>query len=502
MRQLRAIGLLLCPAILGATPLLAVNQLSMPRLDLSGRQLVPIHCSHDLGITGFSLSIAYNPAIISVTAVVEGQTLQDYLTANPQANHFSSGKINSTKGTIVWGVVLDLNDPKAVLPATTDDVLMQLDVTTRTTGVTGLQFKDGLGDSFPISNLFVDALANSIPPALVSGIITVGYFGPTAQAGPDRFAGENSTITLDSSGTIVFPGLTPTFQWKQLSGPAAQFLGGSTGAQAKAALPAVTGDTPLVFQLTAGDGVQSSTDQVAVTTVDLDLRTGTLTGGASTAAQVVSGGKRAMVFQGDLKWESSVEDGLFTGLRFSASGDGDESTLLTGATLYVDENGNGTFDDADRQLGGRTAVASDNGQVAFSFSERMATGTSRRFFLVVDLAQPKAQAAGGLVTSLGLAAVAAFLIRIGRGLLLAGPGRAAGPWRRLGPLALILVLGLPLLTISCGGGGGGSKGASAPASRGVRFDLADPSDVGLQGASTGVPISATSGAIEGPALDV
>jgi hypothetical protein len=80
---------------------------------------------------------------------------------------------------------------------------------------------------------------------------------PTADAGPDQIVDEGSPVHLEGSATD--PDNQPlTLSWTQKSGPTVQLDGGDFTA------PLVTQNTPLVFTLTASDGMLSATDDVQV----------------------------------------------------------------------------------------------------------------------------------------------------------------------------------------------------------------------------------------------
>ena len=175
-------------------------------------------------------------------------------------------------------------------------------------------------------------------------------------------------------------------------GPAAQILAGADTLQPQILLPQVSVDTALVFELSAGDGTTTLTDQMVVTVLDLDLRPGSLGIDAGFGGELIDGGTRAVVFQGDLTWSSGLEDGTWTRAVFHAGGLGNEAKLLSGAGLYVDANGNGSYDAADRQVGDAAILAKDDGEVQFTLSEALQLGAAKRFFLVADVRQGAAGA--------------------------------------------------------------------------------------------------------------
>jgi large repetitive protein len=87
---------------------------------------------------------------------------------------------------------------------------------------------------------------------------------PVANAGADRTVDEGTAVHLDGSASTDPDMQMLTLTWAQKSGPAVTLNGGDFTA------PQVMGDTPLVFTLTASDGMLSATDDVTITVHDLD----------------------------------------------------------------------------------------------------------------------------------------------------------------------------------------------------------------------------------------
>jgi hypothetical protein len=388
----RSARLTLCGLVLmgsfTASPAWGLNGISIPEVVLaegSSGAALAVHASHDSALSGFSLSIRYQPAAITITGVTSAGT-------SIEAPEYWKGVIDKSRGEVIWGAVLDLTAPlDRALAASVDQVLALLlvDVAAKAGTKSAVELIDGLG-SYPTPNMLIDMSGNPVGSlALRSGSITVGppgYLPPLADAGSDLAVAELATVLLDGSKSSSPSALPLAYRWSQLSGPLAEPAGPMTAARATLAMPAVSGDQTLVFELQVDDGVSQATDQVTVTAVDLDLRKAALQPVAGGTVPAGPGGLRALVFQADLQWGATVEGGLWKGARFWGAGSGDESKLLAGAALYVDANGNHIFDAGDRQLASSPPPAADNGLLAFQFSEPLSAGTSLRFFLVVDLA--------------------------------------------------------------------------------------------------------------------
>jgi hypothetical protein len=92
---------------------------------------------------------------------------------------------------------------------------------------------------------------------------------PTANAGAAQTVDENTAVSLPGSGTDP-DGTIASYAWTQTVGPAASLSGANT-ATATFTAPAVTTDTPLVFQLTVTDndgGTANATVDVTVKNVN------------------------------------------------------------------------------------------------------------------------------------------------------------------------------------------------------------------------------------------
>jgi hypothetical protein len=248
------------------------------------------------------------------------------------------------------------------------------------------------------------------------------------------------------------------------------------GAPAAVPIELVDGLGPYPIKNITIDGARPSVHPV-LHAGSIAVVAGALAAPAPASPGPIDGGRRAVAFCGALSWKGGAEDGAWTGIRFRASGDGDESRLLSGARLYIDADGDGAFGAGDRTAGEAAAILVDDGETAFAFSESVPRDRPVTFFLVVDVVRPAAGAA-----LIGPAAVAAALAWAGR--------RRRGRAARAIALAALLA-GIPLAPVACGGGGGGGGTAGAPASREIRFGVMAPADLDLRGASSGVAAPVT-----------
>jgi len=96
---------------------------------------------------------------------------------------------------------------------------------------------------------------------------------PVANAGPDQTVDENTTITLDGSGsTDADPDDTLTYAWSQTSGPSVT-LSSNIAQKPTFAAPTVTTDTNLTFSLVVTDnkGASSANDTVNILVEDVPI---------------------------------------------------------------------------------------------------------------------------------------------------------------------------------------------------------------------------------------
>jgi hypothetical protein len=330
---------------------------------------------------------------------------------------------------------------------------------------------------------------------------------PVANAGVDQVMPELSSVTLDASLSASPENQALSFHWTQVSGPPALLTGVDT-ARPTFTVPQVSEDTELVFEVEVSDGSSSDVDRVTVLVIDLERRTGSLALLPGSGSTLIESGTRALVFQGQISWNGSLtntpEDALWTKMRFTGSGAGDESKLLTGATLYSDTNQNGSLDSEDEPIGPKASMAPGNSALEFNFSKELAANSTRSFFLVVDLAAP-VETTSALFFPALLAAGGGLwrLLRHRARSHRASSRRAASLLPLLGVAILFC---LPLGAAACGGGGGGGGGGNGgppPAvSREIRFGILTPSDIELRGKLTGVAGAVHGLPIQGAPLDV
>jgi MYXO-CTERM domain-containing protein len=88
---------------------------------------------------------------------------------------------------------------------------------------------------------------------------------PVANAGPDQTVDENTSATLNGSGSIDPDNNTLTYAWSQTGGAPTVTLTGANTAQPVFTAPGVTANTVLTFTLTVSDGLLSHSDTVAIT---------------------------------------------------------------------------------------------------------------------------------------------------------------------------------------------------------------------------------------------
>jgi len=473
-----------------------IGEVTVP--EKAADQKLDVHCEHDVAARAYSLSIQYDSKAMRVTSIGhEGTSVE-----NPD---FWGD--TSREGEIALGVVLDTTSPLTrYLPPASDHTLARVtfDVIGKAGTTSPIAFKDDLGQFNPVDNVLTNESGRDVPIELTNGtlrIVAPAATVPIANAGPDQIVPEVSRVEIDASRSHSPEGKSLVFAWRQTGGPPVQELSGQDTSQISFTVPPVGGDSEITFELvvteTGSAPSKTAKDEVKVFAIDLDQRRGALQA-VPGAAQVIDGATRAILFQGDLSWNSAMEDGFWTRMRFTPGGAGDESTLLRGTSLHWDSNSNGVFDASDEKLGGTETVAVDGDPVEFTFFELLRNGETRRFFLVADL---EPQGSRGFLLPLAI---------LGAGLGATRRARRAGSRARRAVfrgLIILLVAAAALVPVACGGGGGGGRGGGGgggqpTVSREVRFDVVAPNDVGLQGTETGVQVGASGAPIQGPALDL
>jgi len=198
-----------------------------------------------------------------------------------------------------------------------------------------------------------------------------------------------------------------------------------------------------------------------------------------------------LAFQGNLRIQNPNDSEDWVSAVFSAVGDGDESNRISELQLFIDSNGDRSFDAGDTQLGSAESFVSDNQPLTFNgFSETLANQTSVDFFVVAKMdssqvaaiAKPRASATPVLATG------AVVLIMLLLLLLLRGkfPLRGEGPLLNAS-CSLVVLLALAVLPVA-GCGGGGSSGGGAPPPTPTTLDLQlQLSSISTVGSTTGTP---------------
>lgn len=222
-----------------------------------------------------------------------------------------------------------------------------------------------------------------------------------------------------------------------------------------------------------------------VAIADLDSRTAVCS--VSESAQgLIDEGRRAVLFQGGISWSSTREDATWNRVRFRGVGRGDESRLLRNARLYLDADGGGAFDDADEPLGDPVPAIPPDDAIEFVFFRAMPDGAAETYFLVAEVTSPRPASEAAIVPG-----IAALALAIGAGFRgRRRAGRARG-------ISLALAAAAVLAAVSFAACDGGHR-----ASREVQFAIEEASDMGLQGARSGVSIVPEGLPLLGPAIDV
>ena len=83
----------------------------------------------------------------------------------------------------------------------------------------------------------------------------------TANAGPDRLVGIDTSVTLDGSRSSASAGIS-SYQWTQIQGPTVT-LSDATAVNPTFTAPSMS--STLVFRLAVSDGVITATDTVTIT---------------------------------------------------------------------------------------------------------------------------------------------------------------------------------------------------------------------------------------------
>ena len=147
---------------------------------------------------------------------------------------------------------------------------------------------------------------------------------PQSDAGTDQAVNEDSTVTLDGSGSADDDGTISGYQWTQTSGPSVS-LNGSTSQQATFTAPSVDVSTGLSFQLAVtDDGGLSDTDTCQITVLPVAPKDSDDDG--------ISDTDEIAIYGTDPYNADSDGDGISDGQEIS---DGTDPTTSNSATEYA-----------------------------------------------------------------------------------------------------------------------------------------------------------------------
>ncbi|MBI4585320.1 MAG: choice-of-anchor D domain-containing protein [Planctomycetes bacterium] len=336
-------------------------------------------------------------------------------------------------------------------------------------------------------------------PSVFVTLIGSGVSPIRADAGDDRFAPEGSLVTLDGSNSFTSCGEFLSFIWEQVSGPPAQDLTRSEdGGQITFTVPPIDGgDKPMVFVLTVGDACENeASDDVTVVAIDVDERAAVLSLRSAVAKEIpTEEGKRLIVFDGQIDWQTDLEDGLWSGVRFNIQNDSGLESLRQ-ATIYRDSNDNGDLDEEDLALDSAGGVNPDN-TVLFEFEKTLKKGQPDRFLLVVDFeSTPPSDTTTSFLPALLLALGLIGLRRLCKGQSLEKSALLF--------LLVAVCLAFPALPVACHRGHGhpGESGQPLAPANEASFQLQGTVDVFIKGKTTGVAAKITGLPLVGPTIQI
>ncbi|MGQ9589225.1 MAG: PKD domain-containing protein, partial [Planctomycetota bacterium] len=399
-------------ACFASPPASAANRVSLPQLVVpegATGQAVEVRCEHDFALAAYALVVAYDEVYLEVAgATVEGTS----------AGGAEFADVADVGGVLVFNVVLDTALPfTRSLPPAADHTLGRLTVSLRPAAapgtLTSLVFLSDFDDGHHVyDTLLANEAGESVIPVRANGSIEVVAAGepvsPIANAGPDILVAEGSQVSLDGSGSASPAGESLAYLWEQTSGPGVD-LSGADLAQAAIAFtaPEVADDAVAVFRLTV-TGEESdlaSSDGVRISIADLDSRTATCS--VSESAQgLIDGGRRAVLFEGAVAWNSPREGLTWHRVRFRGVGRGDESRLLRAARLYLDADGGGAFDDADEPLGDLVPEIPPDDAIEFVFFRAIPDGAAETYFLVAEVTSPRPASGAAVIPGIAVLAAA------------------------------------------------------------------------------------------------
>jgi hypothetical protein len=190
---------------------------------------------------------------------------------------------------------------------------------------------------------------------------------------------------------------------------------------------------------------------------------------------------KVIAFQGSLEVQNDLESNDWSSATFAPIGEGEESTRITEARLYVDSNGNHKYDITDLEIGSAETFPSETGPLTFNgFQRQLASGSSLDFFVICTV-EPASVVRSPALSGPGRPALAmAFVLA-----LLPIALRKRKDLMRLCVLAFLLAPLCFFVAGGCGGGGGGGGGDEPPPpAEALQIQM---TSLTASGSSTGVP---------------
>ncbi|MBX0324349.1 choice-of-anchor D domain-containing protein [Halomicroarcula sp. F13] len=190
---------------------------------------------------------------------------------------------------------------------------------------------------------------------------------PIADAGDDQTVEENTTVTLDATGSSDPDGDQLGYSWTQLAGPAVQFDVQDTATPSFTA-PEVDSETTLTFEVNVSDGQASDSDLVNVTVEDAPTE--------EVVLAVNAGGSNYTTADGVQYVNSSKTDVVTSGNTFEVT---NEITNTTDDPLYQTElYGGGSNAPPEPNIS--APVADGTYEVTLQFAELFQSSEDARLF--------------------------------------------------------------------------------------------------------------------------
>ncbi|ADO72841.1 myxosortase-dependent M36 family metallopeptidase [Stigmatella aurantiaca] len=197
---------------------------------------------------------------------VGGELVRSTVTLNGTGSVDPDGQALTYLWTQVSGPAVTLSNATSATPTFVADVSKNT--------VLGFQLvvSDGTDESQPKIAEVAIVNVNRKPVAVIAGPATVAD-------------GTATPVTLDGSSSTDPDGEPLTYTWRQTVGPAVT-LSSTTSAQPTFAVPAVTADTPLTFELVVRDGAANSDPKTFTVTVTHVNQAPTANAGADQTANI------------------------------------------------------------------------------------------------------------------------------------------------------------------------------------------------------------------------